>query len=72
MLKATRSGSADGRTTPACYRNIDDPEEMAQAWDDLYELLVALGLGADDALSAAAPVVQVDGAARRRAGRDEP
>ena len=59
VLKAT-SASVGGRPDHAgVYRNIDDPEDMAQAWDDLYELLVALGLGADDALTSAAPVVQV-------------
>ena len=59
VLKAT-SRSIGGRPDHASvYRNIDDPEDMAQAWDDLYELLVALGLGADDALSSAEPVVQV-------------
>ena len=59
VLKAT-SASVGGRPDHAgVYRNIDDPEDMAQAWDDLYELLVALGLGADDALTSATPVVQV-------------
>ncbi|MGI3781030.1 MAG: GNAT family N-acetyltransferase [Janthinobacterium lividum] len=59
VLKAT-SLSVGGRPDHAgVYRNIDDPEDMAQAWDDLYGLLVALGLGTDDALSGAEPVVQM-------------
>jgi acyl-CoA synthetase (NDP forming) len=59
VLKAT-SLTVGGRPDHAgVYRNIDDREDMAQAWDDLYGLLGALGLGADDALSSAEPVVQV-------------
>ena len=58
VLKATAQQVRGRPDLASVHRSIDDAEEMAQAWDHLYELLVALGLGADDALSAAAPVVQ--------------
>jgi acyl-CoA synthetase (NDP forming)/GNAT superfamily N-acetyltransferase len=58
VLKATAQRVRGRPDLASVHRDIDDPEEMAQAWDHLYELLVELGLEADDALSAAAPVAQ--------------
>ncbi len=58
VLKATSQRVRGRPDLASVHRSIDDPEEMAQAWDHLYELLVDLGLAADDALTGAAPVVQ--------------
>jgi hypothetical protein len=40
------------------HRNIDNAEEMAEAWQDLQQLVAEIGLADDDGLSVARPVVQ--------------
>ncbi|GAA3611975.1 GNAT family N-acetyltransferase [Microlunatus ginsengisoli] len=64
VLKAT-SLAVRGRPDQASvYRNIDDEDEMAEAWADLGRLVEQLGVsrqpggGADAAAASAAPVVQ--------------
>ena len=58
VLKAT-SGAVRGRPDLASvHRNIDNAAEMAEAWKDLRRLVAEIGLGGDDSLSVARPVVQ--------------
>ncbi|HET9646812.1 MAG TPA: GNAT family N-acetyltransferase, partial [Microlunatus sp.] len=61
VLKAT-SQAVRGRPDQASvYRNIDDVEEMVDAWQDLGRLISQLGVDrpvGDDPAAAAAPVVQ--------------
>lgn len=58
VLKATSMAIRGRPDQASVYRNIDDPEEMALAWEDLRRLVDELGLGTSDDLAAAAPVVQ--------------
>jgi acyl-CoA synthetase (NDP forming)/GNAT superfamily N-acetyltransferase len=58
VLKAT-SESVRGRPDQASvYRNIDDAEEMADAWSDLGRLVQQIGLGQADDVAVAEPAVQ--------------
>jgi acyl-CoA synthetase (NDP forming)/RimJ/RimL family protein N-acetyltransferase len=57
-LKAT-SISVRGRPDLASvHRNIDSAAEMADAWEALRQLVAEIGLGDDESLSIAVPVVQ--------------
>jgi acyl-CoA synthetase (NDP forming) len=58
VLKATSKELRGRPDLASVHRHIDDPEDMAQAWDDLYQLMSSIGLPVDDALSHALPVVQ--------------
>ena len=58
VLKATAKELRGRPDLASVHRHLDDPEDMAQAWDDLYQLMVSVGLPADDGLSHASPVVQ--------------
>ncbi len=58
VLKAS-SQALRGRPDQAgVYRNIDDAEEMTDAWHDLSELVAGLGLDGVGDAAVAAPVVQ--------------
>jgi acyl-CoA synthetase (NDP forming)/GNAT superfamily N-acetyltransferase len=59
VLKATDKAVRGRPDLGSVHRHLDDPEEMASAWGDLSRLVRDLGLPVDDALTAAAPVVQV-------------
>ena len=58
VLKATAPAVHGRPDLAGVHRHIDDPEGMAQAWDDLHQLVREIGLPAEDGLDAAAPVVQ--------------
>ena len=59
VLKAT-SAAVRGRSDLASvHRNIDNADEMAEAWKDLRQLVTEIGLPDDEDISAAQPVVQV-------------
>ncbi len=58
VLKATAPGVRGRQDLAGVYRNLDDADELAEAWHDLSELLGTLGLPHGDDLSAAAPVIQ--------------
>lgn len=58
VLKATDPHVRGRPDLASVFRNLDDADAMAQAWDGLAALLGATGLPVDDALSRAAPVVQ--------------
>ena len=58
VLKATAEPVRGRPDLASVRRNIDRPDEMAEAWHDLEELVRGLGLNPDDALSVAAPVIQ--------------
>ncbi len=58
VLKATTRAARGRADLGSVHRHITDPEEMAWAWADLGRLLGEIGLDRDDALTAAAPVVQ--------------
>jgi acyl-CoA synthetase (NDP forming) len=58
VLKATAERVRGRPDLASVHRNIDDPEEMAEAWKDLGALLEQLGLEAAPDLALAAPVVQ--------------
>jgi acyl-CoA synthetase (NDP forming)/RimJ/RimL family protein N-acetyltransferase len=58
VLKAT-TAAVRGRTDLASvHRSIDTPEEMADAWRDLRQLVAEIGLFDDEDLLIAKPVVQ--------------
>ncbi|HIT74210.1 MAG TPA: GNAT family N-acetyltransferase [Candidatus Avipropionibacterium avicola] len=58
VLKATAPGVRGRQDLAGVYRNLDDPDELREAWADLGGLLETLGLASGDNLSAAAPVIQ--------------
>ncbi len=58
VLKATSSAVRGRPDLASVHRNIDSAAEMADAWKDLRQLVAAIGLGGDDGLSVAMPVVQ--------------
>lgn len=57
-LKATNQAVRGRPDMASVRRDIDSAIEMAEAWEDLQNLVADLGMTADDQLSAAAPVVQ--------------
>ena len=58
VLKATADAVRGRPDLASVHRNLDGPEEIADAWRDLTALLGELGLEVDDELSVAVPVVQ--------------
>jgi hypothetical protein len=58
VLKATARAVRGRPDLASVHRNIDDPEEMAEAWNDLCRLVTLLGLDDDPTLTVAQPVVQ--------------
>jgi acyl-CoA synthetase (NDP forming) len=58
VLKATAQAVRGRPDLASVHRNIESPEEMAEAWRELGELVHELGLGLSDDLSVAEPVVQ--------------
>jgi len=58
VLKATARAVRGRPDLAGVHRNLDRPEEMADAWRDLTSLVRELGLGTDDGLTLAEPVVQ--------------
>jgi hypothetical protein len=58
VLKATSSAVRGRPDLASVHRNIDNAAEMAEAWKDLQQLVAEIGLGDDESLSVAMPVVQ--------------
>jgi acyl-CoA synthetase (NDP forming) len=58
VLKASAPGLRARPDQAAVYRNLDDADEMTYAWQDLTDVVSGLGFGRDQAIAAAAPVVQ--------------
>jgi acyl-CoA synthetase (NDP forming) len=58
VLKATSSAVRGRPDLASVHRNIDNAAEMADAWNDLRQLVVEIGLADDESLSVAMPVVQ--------------
>ena len=58
VLKATAQAVRGRPDLASVYRNLTSPEEMAEAWRDLGQLVAELGLPVDPGLSVAVPVVQ--------------
>jgi acyl-CoA synthetase (NDP forming) len=58
VLKATAPAVRGRPDLAGVHRNLDRPEEMVDAWKDLTSLVRELGLGSDDKLTLAEPVVQ--------------
>ncbi len=58
VLKASAQALRGRPDQATVHRNIDDPEEMTFAWEDLSELVSGLGLSRAGDLSVAGPVVQ--------------
>jgi acyl-CoA synthetase (NDP forming)/RimJ/RimL family protein N-acetyltransferase len=58
VLKATSSAVRGRPDLASVHRNIDNAAEMAEAWKDLRQLVAEIGLGDDESLSVAMPVVQ--------------
>ncbi len=58
VLKATAQSVRGRPDLASVHRHLDDPEQMAQAWADLGELVGEIGLLPDDGLWVAVPVVQ--------------
>jgi acyl-CoA synthetase (NDP forming)/RimJ/RimL family protein N-acetyltransferase len=58
VLKATSSAVRGRPDLASVHRNIDNAAEMAEAWKDLRLLVAEIGLGGDDSVSVARPVVQ--------------
>ena len=58
VLKATSIAMRGRPDLASVHRNIDSAAEMAEAWKDLRQLVAEIGLGDDESLSIAMPVVQ--------------
>jgi acyl-CoA synthetase (NDP forming)/RimJ/RimL family protein N-acetyltransferase len=58
VLKATAAAVRGRSDLASVHRNIDNPAEMADAWEDLRQLVAEIGLTGDEDLSFAKPVVQ--------------
>jgi acyl-CoA synthetase (NDP forming)/RimJ/RimL family protein N-acetyltransferase len=58
VLKATTAAVRGRPDLASVHRNIDNPAEMADAWNDLRQLVAEIGLSGDEDLSVAKPVVQ--------------
>jgi acyl-CoA synthetase (NDP forming)/RimJ/RimL family protein N-acetyltransferase len=58
VLKATSIAVRGRPDLASVHRNIDSPAELADAWTDLRQLVAEIGLGDDESLSIAMPVVQ--------------
>ena len=58
VLKASGQALRGRPDQAGVYRNIDNPEEMTYAWNDLTELVAGLGFEEPGDLAVAAPVVQ--------------
>ena len=58
VLKATSSAVRGRPDLASVHRNIDNAAEMVAAWKDLRQLIAEIGLGNDEDLSVAMPVVQ--------------
>jgi acyl-CoA synthetase (NDP forming)/RimJ/RimL family protein N-acetyltransferase len=58
VLKATSSAVRGRPDLASVHRNIDSAAEMADAWQDLRQLVAGIGLAGDDSLYVAMPVVQ--------------
>jgi acyl-CoA synthetase (NDP forming)/GNAT superfamily N-acetyltransferase len=58
VLKATAETVRGRPDLAGVHRNLQSPEEMADAWKDLTSLAHELGLGTDDGPAVAEPVVQ--------------
>jgi acyl-CoA synthetase (NDP forming) len=58
VLKATAQAVRGRPDLASVHRNIDDADEMSDAWRDLGQLVQELGFGGSDDLSVAVPVVQ--------------
>ncbi|MCW2811050.1 MAG: putative acyl-CoA synthetase [Friedmanniella sp.] len=58
VLKATARSVRGRPDLASVHRHLDDPEQLAQAWADLGELVTDIGLHADAGLTVAEPVVQ--------------
>jgi acyl-CoA synthetase (NDP forming)/GNAT superfamily N-acetyltransferase len=58
VLKASAQALRGRPDQASVHRNLDDAEEMTQAWSDLTNLVAGLGLAPSPDLSVAVPVVQ--------------
>ena len=58
VLKATAQAVRGRPDLASVHRNLHTPEEMAEAWKDLRDLVTAIGLDDDAGLTVAGPVVQ--------------
>jgi acyl-CoA synthetase (NDP forming)/RimJ/RimL family protein N-acetyltransferase len=58
VLKATSSVVPGRPDLASVHRTIDNTAEMADAWEDLRQLLAEIGLPGDEGLAVAKPVVQ--------------
>ncbi|HYI56482.1 MAG TPA: GNAT family N-acetyltransferase, partial [Microlunatus sp.] len=58
VLKASAPELRARPDQAAVYRNLDDVGEMTYAWEDLTDVVSGLGFGREQAIAAAAPVVQ--------------
>jgi acyl-CoA synthetase (NDP forming)/RimJ/RimL family protein N-acetyltransferase len=58
VLKATSAVVRGRPDLASVHRNIDTPRQMVDAWRDLRQLVSEIGLGDDEDLSVARPVVQ--------------
>jgi acyl-CoA synthetase (NDP forming)/RimJ/RimL family protein N-acetyltransferase len=58
VLKATTAAVRGRPDLASVHRNIDTPEELADAWLDLRQLVAEIGLPDDEDLVVAKPVVQ--------------
>jgi acyl-CoA synthetase (NDP forming)/RimJ/RimL family protein N-acetyltransferase len=58
VLKATSAAVRGRPDLASVHRNIDNPDEMAEAWKDLRQLVAETGLPDDEDMSVAQPVVQ--------------
>jgi len=59
VLKATAEAVRGRPDLASVHRNLNDPEEMEDAWEDLGQLVKELGLSPDADPAVAEPVVQV-------------
>jgi acyl-CoA synthetase (NDP forming) len=74
VLKATSAAVRGRPDLASVHRNIDTPAEMADAWNDLRQLVSEIGLSDVDDLSIVEPVVQAmapPGVALIIAGRED-
>ena len=58
VLKASAPGLRARPDQAAVYRNIDNVDELAYAWQDLTEVVSVLGFDREQAVAAATPVIQ--------------
>ncbi len=58
VLKASAPGLRARPDQAAVYRNLDDADELAYAWQDLTEVVSVLGFDREQAIAAASPVIQ--------------